>query len=434
MQKSKKVYLDYASSAREDSANPGAIHELGVEEKNKLENARKNIADILGAHRDEIVFTSGATESNNLAILGVLNKFYELFFEMHTYLPVGKLLCSARQPVQGISKNTRKIYPHIVTTNIEHASVLEVCRFLEKTKQAEVTYVPVEETGIVDPKKIKKAIKENTILVSVMYANNEIGTIQPIMEIAKELRYFKKMRAVNFFQVLGSPRSARPDHSKKLQPAFSFPIFHTDATQAINYLPIKVEKLGVDLMSFNGAKIYGPKGVGALYVKRKTPISSIMFGGNQEFGLRPGTENVRGVIELENALQIVEKIKEKEVKRLMKLRDYFIKKLKNIDNEIIFNGSLENRLPNNINITIPKIPSDLLIIELSEKGIMVSEKSACKSGDGKASGVIKAINQNGNEKDGSLRFSLGRKTTKIDIDYTIKTLKEILKKLKKWYH
>jgi len=414
LKSNKKIYLDYASSASADSANPGVMHELGVKEKNKLENARKNVAEILGAHYDEIVFTSGATESNNLAIIGVLNKFFELFSEMHTYLPAGKLLCSARQSAQGISKNTQKIYPHIVTTNIEHASVLEVCKHLEKIKQIEISYVPVEKNGIVDPRKIKKAIKPNTILVSVMYANNEIGTIQPISEIAKEIRHFKK----NNRQDLLKNRSCL------------FPLFHTDATQAINYLPIKVEKLGVDLLSFNGAKIYGPKGVGILYVKRKTPINPIMFGGNQEFGLRPGTENVAGIIALAEALRITEKMKEKEVKRLARLCDYFIKKLQNFSFNFLLNGDLRNRLPNNINITIPKIPSDLLVLELSAKGIYISEKSACKSGDKAGSYVIEALGKKG---EGSLRFSLGRQTTKADIDYTIKALSEILIKLKRWY-
>jgi len=427
MQKSKKIYLDYASSALADSANPGAIHKLGVEEKNKLENARKKVADILGSHFDEIVFTSGATESNNLAILGLLKKYVEIFTNLK---------------------------PHIITTNIEHPSVLEVCKHLEKTKQAEVTYVPVETNGIVDPKKIKKAIKENTILVSVMYANNEIGTIQPIMEIAKEIRHFRKTKyLVEFSRVLG----LEPDQlENSLDASFKiFPLFHTDATQAVNYLPIKVEKLGVDLMSFNGAKIYGPKGVGVLFVKRKIPIGSIMFGGNQEFGLRPGTENVAGIVDLSEALQTVEKIKEKEIKRLTILRDYFIKKLydlknqnskfsqvlglgpdqlKNFDFVFAVNGDLKNRLPNNINITIPKIPSDLIVLEFSACGIYISEKSACKSGDGKASGVIKAICKKGSEIDGSLRFSMGRQTTKADIDHTIKILFKILKKLKRWYN
>ncbi len=369
--KIRKIYLDSASSALEDSANPSAIHELGVTEKSKLENARKSVARILDGRPSEIIFTSGATESNNLAILG-------------------------------ISRG------HIVTTNIEHASVLETCKH-----KGDVTFVEVEANGIVDPKKIKKALRPNTILVSVMYANNEIGTIQPIREIAKEIRHYNKT------------------NQKTKQKIF----FHTDATQAVNYLPIQVPQLGVDMLSFNAAKIYGPKGVGALYVKKGTPVSKIMFGGDQEAGLRPGTENVAGVVALAEALQETEKIKNKEVVRLTKLRDYFINELRENSSSasLIVNGDLENRLPNNVNITVPKIPSDLLVIELSARGVMSSSKSACKAGDGKASYVIEAINPNLSETDGSLRFSLGRQTTKKDIDYTVKALSEILKKLKKWY-
>jgi len=440
--KLREVYLDHASSALADSANPGAIHELGVREKNKLENARKNVAEVLGAHSDEIVFTSGATESNNLAILGTQKKCLEIFF--HCALPRVRVGTLADKKFQDAFFVT-----HIITTNIEHASVLGVCKYLEKTKQAEITYVPVEKNGIVDPKKIKKALKPNTILVSVMYANNEIGTIQPIQEIAKELRHFRKK--AKFSQIFSRCALKSIPGLDKSKPGMDFPLFHTDATQAINYLPINVEKLGIDLMSFNGAKIYGPKGVGVLYIKRKTLISPIMFGGNQEFGLRPGTENVAGAVTLAEALKTTEKIKEKESKRLTKLRDYFIKKLfdlqkqnrkfsrvlglgpdqlENFDFVFTINGDLKNRLPNNVNITIPKIPSDLLVLELSARGIYVSEKSACKSGDKAGSYVIEAL---GKKDEGSLRFSLGRQTTKADIDYTIKNLSEILKKLKKWY-
>ena len=190
-------------------------------------------------------------------------------------------------------------------------------------------------------------------------------------------------------------------------------------------------------MSFNSAKIYGPKGVGALYVKKNTPLSPIMFGGNQEFGLHPGTENVPGILEFAKALTLTEKIKSKEIKRLTKLQNYFINQLthSNILTNIgmILNGDRKERLPNNVNITIPNLPSDLLVIELSARGIMASAKSACKAGDGKASYVIQAINSKIKETDSSLRFSLGRETTKADIDYTIKALSEILTKLKKWY-
>ena len=387
------IYLDYASSSLVGEANGGAIHELGVEEKNKLENARAIIAKVLAVNSKEIIFTSGATESNNLAILGLVQNFEK---------------------------------PHIVTTNIEHSSVLEVCRHLEKTKQAEVTYVEVEKNGIVDLKKIKKALKSNTVLASVMYANNEIGTVQPIREIAKEIRHFNKI------------------NSKKNLPAGRQVFFHTDATQAINYLPIQIPKLGVDLLSFNGAKIYGPKGIGVLYIKKNTPIKKIMFGGEQEFGLRPGTENTVLAAGLAKALQVAEKVKNKEAKRLTKLRDYFLAKLPEMSKtvfgtQLIINGDLENRLPNNVNVSFPKIPSDLLVIELSAKGIMASAKSACKSGESGGSYVIKAICPKMQGKTlqnevGGVRFSLGRDTTKKDIDYTIKSLSEILQKLKKWYN
>lgn len=383
--KMNKIYLDFASGAKEKEANPGSIHEFGLSEKRKLENSRMAVAQFLGARPYEIVFTSGATESNNLAILGLVNNFKK---------------------------------PHIITTNIEHSSVLEVFKHLRDAKKAEVTFVEVEKNGIVDPKKIGKLIKKNTILVSVMYANNEIGTIQPTEEIAREIRRFKKSKE----GVL----------KNKI-----FPIFHTDATQAINYLPVRVDKLGVDMLSFNGAKIYGPKGIGVLYVKKGVPLKKIMFGGEQEMGLRPGTENVSLISSLAESLICVEKTKDKETKRLITLRDYFIKKLKTLESvagEVIFNGDLKNRLPNNINITIPGIPSDLLVIELSAKGIMTAGKSACKSGDGKASYVIKAINKNIEDTDGSVRFSLGRSTTKKEIDFTIKALSQILLKLKKWYN
>ncbi len=423
--KIRKIYLDSASSALSASSNPGAIHELGMKEKNKLENARLAVANILNVHNTEIIFTSGATESNNLAILGLINA--EKIKE---------------------KKVKRLFFPHIVTTNIEHASVLEVCRHLEKTKQAEVTYVEVEKNGIVDPEKIKKALKSNTVLVSVMYANNEIGTVQPIREIAKEIRHWNKNIKRKVFERSGRGRdpgleSAHRQIPKGPEKTLPFYVFlHTDATQAINYLPIGVPQLGVDLMSFNSAKIYGPKGSGVLYVKKGTPLRKIMFGGDQEFGLRPGTENVALSVGLAKALQVAEKIKEKEITRLTKLRDYFFDQLKKENNAFVINGDLKNRLPNNINITIPNIPSDLLIIELSAKGIMASAKSACKAGDGKASHVISAIRpalketdlsrRSRAEEDGSLRFSLGRQTTKSDIDYTVKTLFKILTKLKKW--
>lgn len=384
------VYLDCAASV---SPNPSSIHAFGVEANNELQNARAKVADILGVRVSEVIFTSGGTESNNLAIQGVI------------------LACLRRQAWHG------KNLPHIVTTNIEHPSVLETCKMLEKQNRAQISIVSVESNGIVDPKKIKKAIKENTILVSVMYANNEIGTVQHIRDIAKEIRHFNKI------------------NSKKVY-------FHTDAVQAANYLDLNVERLGVDLLSISGLKIEGAGRVGMLYKKTSVSLANMFGGGDQEMGFRPGTENLPSIVKFGDALEFTQKIKEKEIKRLITLRDYFIHSLIRANKRIVVNGDLENRLPNNVNITIPNIPSDLLVIELSARGIMASAKSACKSGDGKASHVIEAINQakgedlsrrSGAEVDGSLRFSLGRQTTKSDIDYTVKALSDILKKLKKWY-
>lgn len=381
MVKSRKIYLDYAASVL---PNPSSIHVLGVETKRKLENARKEVANVLKTRSSEIIFTSGGTESNNLAIQGVVLAWQE------------------------------KKLPHIITTNIEHPSVLETFKMLKKRKLAEISIVPVEANGIVDPKKIKKEIKKNTILISVMYANNEIGAIQPIREIAREIRYYKK-------------------HSKNLH---AFPLLHTDAVQAVNYLDLNVEKLGVDLLSLSGSKIEGAGKIGVLYKKKSVSLLPIFGGGDQEMGLRPGTENLAEILKFSKALNLVQKNREKESKRLIKLQDYFLQVLdtRKTGIQYLVNGDLKERLPNNINITFPKIPSDLLVLELSAKGIMASSKSACKSSNKEGSYVIKALRPESNIEIGGLRFSMGKKTTKADINYTIKVLSEILKKLKKWYN
>ena len=398
----KKIYLDYASATPIDSgvvklmssydkdffANPSSIHKSGVIVAGLIDDARKRIAKLLFADKNEIIFTGSGTESNALAIIGVVNAYFE--------------------------SNPNGEIPHIVTTVIEHPSVLENCRMLEDSNRAEVTYVPVNKNGIVDPDNIKDSIKENTILVSVMYANNEIGTIEPISEIAKEIRHYKKVRGGDSL----------------------YPYFHTDAAQAINYLPIEnVEKLGVDLMSFNSSKIYGPKGIGILFKKNKIKLSPIYRGGGQEFGLRSGTENVSLISGVAFALEKTCKIKEKESARLVLVRDYGISKLLELSKKykfkIVLNGDKVNRLPNNINISIEGISSELLVVELDAKGIEVSEKSACHSSDENSSYVIKAIRKickKNNEEEGSLRISLGRETLKKDIDILVKELDSILSK------
>jgi cysteine desulfurase len=375
--------------------NPSSIYKDGVEIKNIIEQSRKKIAELINAHSDEIIFTCSGTESDALAILGVVQLW--------------KI------------KNNEET-PHIITTKIEHPAVLENFRFLEKMGKAEVSYISVNKEGIINLEEFKNSLKNNTILVSVMYANNEIGTIQPIEEVAKIIRHFRKQKHEN-------------------QTRFVFPIFHTDACQAMNYLFTEnIEKLGVDLMSFNSSKIYGPKGIGVLYKKRGIELLPLYMGGGQEFGLRSGTESLPLITGFTEALNITNKIKQKESKRLIKIRDYGIKKLLSISEEIgykiILNGDIERRLPNNINISISGISSELLVIELSAYGICISEKSACKSDDNNKSYVIEALRKicprDGKEIEGSLRISLGRDTQKGDIDNLIKALVNILNKYKKW--
>lgn len=407
--KQKNIYLDYASATPLDEkvanymmnsfeslyANGSSIHAEGVLVSRAISNARTSVSRVINAHPDEIVFTSGATQSNNLAIMGVV--YYSRKF-------LGKFL------------------PHIITTNIEHSSVLEVCRFLEKEGVAKVTYLKVDKEGRVNPKDIKKAIKRNTVLISVGYANNEIGTIQPLRGVAREVRHYKKYR------------------KSKIKKGEMYPLLHSDITQAVNYLNINQLKLGLDLASFNSSKIYGPKGIGVLYKKRSIQISPVLYGGSQEFGLWPGTENTPLILGLEKSISLTEKIKEKETKRLQALRLYFVEKLKSMFKKLevgfVLNGGMEETLPNIVNVSIKGIPSDLLVIELSSRGIYVSEKSACKSGDKSGSYVVKAIREKESDLDswGNVRFSMGRGTKKSDINHTIYSLSKIILKLKKWYN
>ena len=372
--------MDYAAST---DPNPSSIHEFGLLAKKKLEHARSDVASVLGVRNSEIIFTSGGTEGNNLAIQGII-----------------------------LASKRFHLLPHIVTTNIEHPSVLETCKLLERRKWAELTIVEVEPNGIVDPRKIKKAIKSNTVLVSVIYANNEIGTIQPIREIAKEIRHSRKTRA------------------QSLVPS-AYPIFHTDAVQAVNYLDLNVEKLGVDLLTLSGSKIKGAGRVGVLYKKSSVELENIFGGGDQEMGLRPGTENLADILKFSSAFKKMQGVKETEAKRLTKLRDSFLGRLEKLG--FLVNGDVKERLPNNVNVTFPKIPSDLLVVELSAHGVMTSSKSACKSSSSEGSYVIKALRPDADPEIGGLRFSIGADTKKEHIDYTLKSLTNILKKLKKWY-
>lgn len=431
----KNIYLDYAGGTPIDKrvlrkmssyqkgffANPSAIYDEGVKVREIIEKSRSSIAKELRAHSDEIIFTGSGTESNALAIIGTINNY--------------RLLIT----------NENKI-PHIITSNIEHPAVLKNFELLEKRGEVEVTYIKVDDNGLVNPKDVHDALKDNTILVSIMYANNEIGTIQPIEEIAKEIRHFKKNKQqAGKYEIFGHVDFSAEKSTQVLAPSRSqapkisyFPAFHTDACQAMNYLFTEnIEKLGVDLLSFNSSKIYGPKGIGVLYKKRSVELSPIYDGGGQEFGLRSGTENVGLIVGVSSALKIANRMKKREVDRLTTLRNYSINKILALQEEtgyeIILNGDREKRLPNNINISISDISSELLVIELSARGISVSEKSACKSDDGSSSYVINAIRGDNNlDKNNSLRISLGRQTTKKDMDIFVSSLKNILEKYKKW--
>lgn len=395
----KEVYMDYAASTPIDRrvflamskisnlyANPHAIHKLGVKISSLIEISRKNIAKIIGAHSDEIIFTGNATESIALSVLGTVYHIY---------------------------KNKKNFIPHIITTNIEHKAVLLNFKMLENMGIIEVTYLDVNQDGLIDLDVFKKSLKENTVFVSIGYANNEIGVVQDIEEVARIIRRYKKQ---NFFTQEG------------------YPYLHTDATQAMNYLFTKnVEKIGIDMMSFNGSKIYGPKSIGILYKKRSVKIDPIYYGGGQEFGLRSGTENVQAVVGISKALEITEEIKASENIRILKLRDLFISKLAEVEKDtnfkITINGDIKNRLPNNINISIEGISCELLLIELDAKGVYLSTKSSCSSKE-ENSHVIRALRDKNLE---SLRFSLGRKTKERDVFYVINMLKKILLKYKIYY-
>ena len=361
-QMDKEVFREMQKFFKNEYGNAGSMHHKGLVVSNALMNSRKRVAEIFNAKENEIIFTGSGTESINLAIKG-----YAL-------------------------KNKSK-GNHIITTTIEHHSVLESLEYLRK-QGFEITKVGVEKNGIVDPKKIKSAIRKNTILISVMYANNEIGTIQPINEISKIAK------------------------KKKI-------VFHTDACQAVNSEDLNIN---ADLISINASKIYGPKGVGALYKKEDIQLEPLIHGGGQEFNTRGGTENIPNIIGLAKALELTQKNK-KDYSKLEKLRDYMIENLLKIEDTIL-NGDKENRVPNNINITFLNIEGESILLKLDNEGICASSGSACTSKSLDASHVILATGQSEKVAHGSIRFSLTKYTTKKELDRVIKLMKKIVKELR----
>jgi cysteine desulfurase len=424
MKKNRIVYLDHAATTPMDPRvvaamkpyfsaqfeNPSALYGGGVKSREAVEDSRKIVADFLGTQPDTIYFTSGGTESTNLAILGLRNKKQE-----------------TRNKTKG----------HIITTQIEHHAVLEPIKQLEK-EGFEVTYLPVDQSGLVTVEQVEKALREDTVLVSIMYANNEIGTIQPIADIGRMLN-----RRAQKVPSLGKGGAGR---------VLARPLFHTDACQATQFLPMKVDALHVDLLSFNGSKIYGPKGSGVLYKRRGVELEPIMYGGGQERGLRSGTEDVPAIVGLAKAIEMIGKLGNKETKKLEKLRDYFWREIQRKINGVKLNGSriglspyqgkgtvsehspgrggVERRLSNNLNISFTDCDAEALILYLDAKGIQCSAGSACTTDSLGPSHVLKACGYSEERAKSSVRFTLGRETTKADLNYTVRVLQEVVKKVR----
>ncbi|NLM14213.1 MAG: cysteine desulfurase NifS [Epulopiscium sp.] len=376
-----KIYFDHAATTAmhpkvveamvpyftENFGNPSSIYEIARKNKQALDEARDKIAKLLGADPREIYFTSGGTESDNWAIKGIANAYKE--------------------------KGN-----HIITSAIEHHAVLHTCEYLE-SKGYEVTYLPVNEHGQVDPQDVLKAIKDNTILISIMYANNEIGTIQPIEEIGRIAR------------------------EKGI-------VFHTDAVQAVGHIPIDVKKANVDLLSLSGHKFHGPKGVGVLYIRKGIKIKPLLHGGAQERGRRGGTENVPGIVGLAKALEIAVENMEENTQKMTELRDYIIEGIKSRIDHVKLNGHPTDRLPNNINFTFDFIEGESLLLLLDMKGIYASSGSACTSGSLDPSHVLLAIGLPHERAHGSLRITLGDENTKEEADYLLEVLPPIVQRLR----
>lgn len=383
----KFYYLDNAAAAPIDPkvqkamnrgmkiwGNPSSFNDSGRTAAKELIKARLKIARFLGAHSEEIIFTGSGSEANNMAIIGAAI-------------------------VNGKNNN------EIVTTPIEHLSVLEPIKHLQ-SKGFKIIFAKVDQEGFVDVEDFASKINNQTLLVSIMYANNEIGTIGPINKIGK---------------LIGSFRNK----------GTGFPLFHVDACQAAGYLSMNVNSFRADLVTFNGSKIGGPRGVGVLYVKRGTNLVPFILGGGQERGLRAGTENLPAILGIAKAVELIDA---KETDRLTKLRDYFINKIQEISPGIRLNGSTgKDRLPNNINISIPELDSENLLLELDKYGISAGSGSACTSRTVEPSHVLKAIGVEKKYLSGALRFSMGKQTTKKDLDYVLKVLPKIIQDLKKRY-
>ena len=373
----KRVYLDHSATTpvikevleemlpffSEKFGNASSLHSFGQEARRAVEDARERVAKLINADQNEIFFTSGGTEADNTALKGAV-----------------------------------KPGDHIVTSNIEHPAILDVCRHLE-AQGVKVTYLKVGKDGLVDPKEAEKAITKDTRIVSVMHANNEIGTIEPIEEIGKICR----KKGV---------------------------LFHTDAVQSFGKIPIDVKKMNIDMLSASSHKLYGPKGVGCIYIRTGVKVTPFMHGGGHESGRRSGTENAAGIVGFGKACEIARKGMKDEARRLEKLRETLIEEVLKIPDTRL-NGHPQKRLPNNANFSFSGIEGESLIMYLDMKGIAASTGSACSTKSLKPSHVLTAIGLKPVEAHGSLRITMGKSTSEENIKYTIKVIKETVENLRK---
>jgi len=377
----RRIYLDHAATTptrpevvkailpyfTEAFGNPSSIYSYGQEAKGAVEEGRAKLAEFIGARSEEIVFTAGGTEADNLA-------------------------------VKGVAYANEHKGNHIITTSLEHHAVLEVCKFLER-RGLRITYLPVDKYGLVDPDDVKKAITNKTILISVMHANNEVGTIEPLEEvgaIAREAGVY----------------------------------LHTDAVQTVGHIPVNVDKLRVDLLAISGHKFYGPKGIGALYVRKGTRLASLMQGGEQEKGRRAGTENVPAIVGLGKAVELARQEMGKEAEQLTHLRDKLIKGLEERIDHIRLNGHPTRRLPNNVNVSVDFVEGESVLLNLDLEGICASTGSACSSESLEASHVLLALGIPPEQAHCSLRFTLGRENTEADVERVLEVLPRIVAKLR----
>ena len=393
----KQIYFDHSATTPVDKAvlkamlpffsktygNPSSLHSFGQAALAGVSRAREKTAEFLNCEPSEVIFTSGATEADNLAIFGA---------------------------VGALEKNGHGEKPHIITSAIEHPAVLEPFHQLE-TRGFEVTYLPVGKNGVINLETFRKAIKDNTVFISIMYVNSEIGSIQLIKEMGKIIKEVNLDRA-------------KSDNKNKIY-------FHTDAVQALNFLNCDVKCLNVDLLSLSGHKIYGPKGVGALFIKAGTPISGVQLGGHHEKNLRSGTLNVAGIVGLGQAIKICGEHREKNNKKILKLRNKFIAEIKRLIPKVIINTDIKNATPSHANISFAQAEGEAILIALDLEGIAVSTGSACASASLKASPVLTAMAIPDEIAHSTIRFTFGKDNNAAEIKAALKILPPLIERLRR---